>query len=322
MGRSVAFSGLAAVAVAGILAVPAAAVPKGTKGVLEVEYLLSGKASQKIGATDSVEWRVTRSLSYRVELRAAELATKAPVMPLAPLAASSPAGRVAATAQKHQGALTQMQDEIARCKGDQACQMRVSMQFMSSGSGAAMMDDMMKTAQSAASERPRYQHWAGVDAAGKPLAASGRYRVDEYRKVVVYDPICGRTGNYCTDERQTKGEGSLSFSTVFEKELASGGVTVDDQLGLLTVAFPTPYGFAVDATESGQTTQTGPFSRRRNLRVLERYQKSAEQKFGAADFKVTMPLREARGETTLPVSKGLNGADGTLTIRWRFALAP
>jgi hypothetical protein len=321
MRRASALSGLVVLAVLSVVTGPAGAtgVKKGTWGVLEVEYVLSGKGSQVVGGTDHSDWHVTRTLSFRVGLIAGDLQVQ-PVV-LGGVGAQSATAKPGAALQKHQGSLNRLEAETAKCKHDKDCEARVTMDFMVSGEGAAVMGDMAQAAKAAQAAGPRYQRWSGLDAAGNPISASGTYKVDEYSKVVVYDPDCGRTNNLCTTVRQTKGAGNLVFPKLFSQELAFEGVVVDNEKGLLTVALPTPDTFSVDASEDVQSTRSGASSRKVAVRVLDTYQKSLQGKLGVADRAITVPLREERGETTLPLTGAL-GSNGTLTVRWRFALLP
>ncbi len=318
-------AGIAGLMVAvGLSAAPAsagtAAVKKGTRGVLEVEYTVTGKGARKIGPTDQSEWRSLKTIAFKVNFVAGDLQAKPVYLAGAPVGAQSYAGQTAAAQQKHQGSMKRFEAEIAKCKKDQDCEARVQMEFMTSAEGAAIVGDIARVSREAMEGGPRYQQWSAVDAAGKLIGATGTYKVDEYAKLVTYDPICGKTNNFCTTVTATKGEGSLVFPSVFTDELKHGGVAVDDKLGLLTLVLPTPYGFRVDAKEDVQSSQTGPSSRKVSVPILEAHNKALAEKTGVADLKVTLPLREERGEAIVPLGKAAGGP--MITLRWRFAVVP
>lgn len=322
MQRKAGVSGFVVLAAFSAVSVTAgtAAVKKGTRGVIEVEYVVTGKGSQKVGGTDQADWGGTRSMSLKINLVAGDLQAKPVFIALAPVGAQSYAAKSTAVAQKHQDSMNRMQAEIAKCNHDESCEMRVSMQFMTSGEGAAMVGDVTRVAREASEGGPRYQQWSGLDATGKLIGATGTYKVDEYSKTVVYDPDCGKTNNYCTTVRETKGLGSVVFPSQFTQELQMGGVAVDDKLGLLTLALPGPCTFSVDVKEDVQSTQSGTRSRKLALPVLGTC--ADKLKLGVADQEIVLPLREERGETTVRLAKAIDGSPGTITIRWRFAVMP
>ncbi|MGH6883306.1 hypothetical protein [Hypericibacter sp.] len=66
---------------------------------------------------------------------------------------------------------------------------------------------------------PRFQQW-NVQSP-KPLTAA--YKIEEWRKDVVYDPICGATANLCTSTRERKTTGKIGP----DDQTAGGSPTVE-----------------------------------------------------------------------------------------------
>lgn len=303
--------------------VEAAGARKGTKGIVEVEYTMASSGSSKAPQSQR-EWRGTRKLTLAFDVVAGDPQAKPVTLLGAPKGQKSFAGRTEATGKKHEKTLGKMEAAIAKCKGDQDCEMRVAMEFMGSDEGSAMMSDNMAIAREASGgERgPRYQLWSGAAGKGKAHAVSGTYHIDQYEKLQEYDPACGKTGNICTTVTEIKGAGALTPEAIaaiggLVGSEAYVGVVLDTQEKLFTLGLPEPMGTSVEVKEDVQSTVDGKSSTKKNITWLLQAQKW--DGLGVADLSYTEPLKELRGEIIKDVAKGYGEK---MTVRWRFTVKP
>lgn len=302
----------------------AAPAKKGTRAVVEVEYAMSSSGSSK-SADGQAQSRGSRKLTLTFEVVAGDLQAKPITLITAPKGKESFAARTEATGKKHEKTLGKMEAAIAKCKGDEDCEMRVAMQFMGSDEGSAMMADNMAVAREAsgAEGSARYQLWSAAGPGGKAGAVSGTYAIDHWEKTQVDDPACAKTGNICTTVTEVKGAGALSPEAVarFAAAVGSGapgaGVVLDTQQKLFTLGLPQPVGVPVAVTENVEDFERGKTSMKKNVVWLEQVQKW--EGLGVADLAYTEPLKELRGEITKDVARGYGK---TMTVRWRFTVKP
>jgi hypothetical protein len=193
------------------MALAGQAVPKGTQGVLEVDYVLEGKHSSKKD-TDSIEWTVDRVLKAVYRMSASDLtaASMSDAAQQEALVAGSAAVQAQGEAVMTGNAdiMAQLQQGVEACGDDEACLTALAMKManqpgmQSMGAAAA---DVGKSANSLiAANPPRFQVWiVGPEDIAKSRAEAS---ITESLKRVVYDPICTKTKNICTSTRTQQGQ--------------------------------------------------------------------------------------------------------------------
>jgi hypothetical protein len=193
------------------LALAGQAVPIGTQGVLEVDYVLEGKHASK-NNTDSIEWTVERVLKAVYRMRAGEL-TMAGMSDAAQRETLS-AGSAAVAAQGEKALadnpdfMAQLQKGAEACGEDEACLTALAMKMANQPGAKSMGAAAAGVGQSAknlvAANPPRFQTWiVGPEDSAKSRAEASDA---ESLKRVVYDPICVKTKNICTTTRTRQGK--------------------------------------------------------------------------------------------------------------------
>lgn len=202
-------------------------VEAGRKAILDLEYTIEGKFSAKGDAGQSTEWRVLRQLSMSLELVAGKLS---PVSVVDTQLQAQQAEQGTALAQQGDQAMTnnaplmaQMQAAVEACGDDEACVEAYVMKLSQDPKLQQMSKDVGQMQQSMngynQANPPRFQQWNVLSA----NALSGTYKIEEWRKDVVYDPICGATANLCTSTRERKAAGKIGP----DGQTAGGAPTVE-----------------------------------------------------------------------------------------------
>ena len=231
-------------------------VEEGRKAILELEYTIEGKFSSKGEAGQSTEWRVLRQLTMSLELVAGKL-SPASVIDAQVQAQQTEQGT--ALGQQSQQAMTnnaplmdQMQAAVEACGDDEACVEAYVMKLSQDPQLQQMSKDAGQMQQSVnaynQANPPRFQQWNVLSA----NALSGSYKIEEWRKDVVYDPICGATANLCTSTRERKAAGKIG-----PNEQTAGGaptVEVDTLQDKISVVLTQP----IFVPTIPQVTQDGP----------------------------------------------------------------
>jgi len=188
---------------------PAPAEP-GRAAVIDIEFTIEGKHSSKGDAGQSTEWHVLRSLKLSYPLEAKPLSISGisdPEHQQQQMDQADALGQQAnQAAANNAGLMDQMQAAVEACGDDEACINAYVMKLSQDPQLQAMSKDASQMNQSMQayneSNPPRYQQWQIKGNSPKPV--SGEYKLDEWRKDVIYDPICYQTSNLCTTTRERK----------------------------------------------------------------------------------------------------------------------
>ncbi len=277
---------------------------------------------------DPHEWRVKRSANLVAEL-VAHAATAMPTLAVIDAAQMGELKGMTAKAQTAAGKMAPLmadvQKIIARCGEDEACISREAQKMGAAMQGTPQLETMKKGAQElSAQDALRYQAW-------RPTAQRGTYAIDETVHISSPDPICaGRPRQRCTRDEVRKGVGEIPVPAGANSKAnrgAAAGISaaeVDSGRNTLTVALPVPlamlpYTETITTDEPPGTHDTptpkGPQAKQLAFRV---------NAAGAMmDKPLTVPLkggfRSQSGEQVVKLS-GSFGDEGTLTVRWRFAV--
>ena len=193
------------------MALAGQAVPMGTQGVLEVDYVLEGKHASKNG-TDSIEWTVERVLKavYRMRAGALTMAGMSDASQRDALVASSTSLQAQGEAALTDNAdiMAPLQQGVEACGEDEACLTALAMKMANQPGMQSLGVAATGLGQSAntmvAANPPRFQVWiVGPEETAKSRAEAS---YAESLKQVVYDPICVKTKNICTSTRTRQGK--------------------------------------------------------------------------------------------------------------------
>jgi hypothetical protein len=202
-------------------------VEPGRKATLDIEIMIEGKFSSQGEAGQSTEWRVLRQLQLSYELVAGKLSpasvTDAQVQAQQTEQGTALAQQGDQAMANNANLMAQMQAAVEACGDDEACVEAYAMKLSQDPQLQQMSKDSAQMGQSMESYNqanpPRFQQW-NVQSP-KPLA--GAYKIEEWRKDVVYDPICGATANLCTTTRERKVEAKIGP----DDQTAGGSPTVE-----------------------------------------------------------------------------------------------
>jgi hypothetical protein len=304
-------------------------VPPGAKATLSVDYIYESAGKKRSeGMYDPYEWRVKRTMSLTAEL-AAQPAT---AMPTVQAIDASQMAALAGKADKAQAVATQMapmmadaQKIMALCGENEACITREAQKMGAAMQGTSKVADARKSVDGMSrQDGPRYQAW-------RPTAQRGTYVIDETVHISSPDPICAAKPRHrCTRDEVRKGGGEIPVppeaNSKGNKGAAAGisAAELDAVKGTLTVGLPIPLSLlpytetiTTDEPEGTHDTPTpkGPQAKQLAFRV---------NAAGAMmDKPFTVPLkggfRTQSGEQLVKL-KGSLREEGTLTVRWRFAI--
>ncbi|MFZ5790205.1 MAG: hypothetical protein ACOY3L_05855 [Pseudomonadota bacterium] len=293
----------------------------GRSAILEIEIAIEGTHAGKINSTDSTEWRVMRRLETSYELQA---------QPLQKFGMSDPAhqaeveaGAAALNAQGAQVAtdnaalMQEMQQAVEACGDDEACiqnlVMRMAQQPGMQGQLQAMGQGVGALAASAqafdAASPPRYQPWRPAGNSAAPLG--GDVKLEEWRKDVVYDPLCYQTDNICTSTRSRKG--SHAIDAADPGAIGAPVVEVDTAKDLISVMLTLP---AIQVAVE-ETTQEGTKTAR--LAFLPNAYGEYEEALKFVGLPLTGAYADQSGEKTIQLA-GMEdyAAPLKMVVRWHF----
>jgi hypothetical protein len=182
----------------------------GRAAIIDIEITIEGKHSSKGDAGQSTEWRVLRNLKLSYPLEAQPLSISGISDPRHQAQQMEQANALSQQSDQamanNAGLMDQMQAAVDACGDDEACINAYVMKLSQDPQLQAMSKDASQMNQSMQayneSNPPRYQQWQIKGNSPKPV--SGEYKLDEWRKDVIYDPICYQTSNLCTRTRERK----------------------------------------------------------------------------------------------------------------------
>ena len=308
-------------------------VPAGAKATLSVEYLYesSGKKRSE-GMYDPYEWRVKRNASLTAEL-AAQPAT---AMPTVQAIDASQMGQLQGKVDKAQAVTTKMapmmadaQKIMAKCGDNEACITREVQKMGAAMQGTPQMDSAMSAkkdiAELSKQDALRYQAW-------RPTSQTGTYLIDEAVHISSPDPICASKPRHrCTRDETRKGSGEIPVPAEAKSKQNKGAaagisaVELDSEKNTLTVTLPValsmlPYTETI-VTDEPEGTHDTPTPKGPQQKLLRYRVNAAGGIMHEKPF--TVPLkggwRSQQGEQVVKL-KGSFGDEGTLTVRWRFAV--
>jgi len=294
----------------------------GTKAVLDVEYVIEGKFSQK-RQMDSTDWRVKRSLKVSYEIYAT---------PLAKFGISDPSHTAevqtdsAALSAQGQAAVANNADLMARmqaaeeaCGDDDACMERFAMQMAQQPGSQQQLQKMSKDANAVmgnaqamnAKSPPRYQQWRGKD--NQPVKIGGQASLEETLHQTAYDPICYKTNNICTFDRARKGARAVDASMT-ELAAASPTIEVDTVKDLVSVVLPVPF---MDVTADEKTPEG---TKKVAVPFIPGYLEELKDSLKFIGKPLAGAYTSQKGERTIKIARLAQDYDGpvTMTIRWHF----
>ena len=305
----------------------------GSKAVLSVDYTYESAGSKKSeGMYDPYQWRVKRNASLTAEL-AAQPAT---AMPTVQAIDASQMASLQGKSDKAQAAATKMapmmadaQAIMAKCGENEACITREAQKMGAAMQGTPQMDAAMSAKKDmqdlSKQDALRYQAW-------RPTSQTGTYLIDETVHISSPDPICNaRPRHRCTRDETRKGSGEIPVpaeaGSKRNKGAAAGisAVELDSAKNTLTVTLPVslsllPYTETIvtDEPEGTHDTPTpkGPRQKQLAYRVNAAGAIMHEKPFTVA---LKGGWRNQQGEQVVKL-KGNFGDEGTLTVRWRFAV--
>jgi hypothetical protein len=300
-------------------AVHAAQTPAepGRTAVIDIEITIEGKHSSKGDAGQSTEWRVLRhlELSYKLEAQPLSMAsvsdTESQAQQTQQAAELGQQGEQALA--NNAGLMEQMQAAADACGDDEACIQAYVMKLSQDPQLQAMSKDAAQVGQSTQayvdSNPPRFQQWNIKG--NSPAPVVGQYKLDEWRKDVIYDPICYQTSNLCTTTRERKvgakidpNDPTAVASPMVEVDMLKSTITVilTQQLFLPTIQ---------------QTTQDGP------EQVQIRFLPNDPSDYETALKYLALPLKgsyaDQKGERTVKLAQLDDYASPLkMVLRWHF----
>jgi hypothetical protein len=308
-------------------------VPAGAKATLSVDYMYESAGRKKSeGMYDPYEWRVKRNASLTAEL-AAQPAT---AMPTVQAIDASQMASLQGKSDKAQAAATKMapmmadaQAIMAKCGDNEACITREAQKMGAAMQGTPQMEAAMSAKKDmqdlSKQDALRYQAW-------RPTSQAGTYLIDETVHISSPDPICASKPRHrCTRDETRKGSGEIPVPAEAKSKQNKGAaagfsaVELDSAKSTLTVTLPValaalPYTETIVTDEPEGTHDTPTPKGPRQKQMFYRVTASGA---GMQDKPFTVPLkggwRSQQGEQVMKL-KGSFGDEGTLTVRWRFAV--
>lgn len=297
----------------------------GTRAVLEIEYLIDAqnKHGNVMKDTREREWRVKRVVKSQVVLEAQPLqrggVSDPSVGQQIEVQSKDIGAKGEAMQAEHGDTLETLEKEIEKCGEDEACMARVAQKMVANpemgailGKTSAMME---QSNQMLAAAPPRFQSWVPVAGTKGDIEPSTyEYSADEWSKTLTYDPICGKTGNICTDTRQRKGSGKTTMPLFASVEIDTTKNLISLDLGLPIQQLP--------MSEETTSTENGP----RNDEITRQFVNSASDLPKDSLKLIGLPLkgsfRSQSGEKVVVLKNGVDDYPGPiqLTARWRFTV--
>jgi hypothetical protein len=299
----------------------------GAKGTLTVDYIYSSSGRQREeGGYDPYEWKVTRQLSFVVEV-AAQAPTAMPTVQGMNGAQTAELKGMQANAQSAAAAYAPMMASAekiaAKCGNDEACITRevqkMGMGMQGTGQGEAMKRDA-KSLQGAAGSL-RYQAW-------RPVSERGTYSIDEVVNISNADPICtARPRHRCTRKEVRKGSGAVPPPPQQGKGKPAyagmAAVEFDAGASTLTISPPAalsmlPYSETITSDEP-EGTYDKPIAHGTHPGNMMMRVGASGSGYQPEAFTVALKggYRDQSGEKVVNL-KGRRHETGTLTVRWRF----
>jgi hypothetical protein len=289
----------------------------GQTAIIEIEITIEGKHSSKGDAGQSTEWRVLRNLKLSYPLEAKPLSISGisdPEHQQQQMDQANALGQQAdQAAANNAGLMAQMQAAVEACGDDEACinayVMKLSQdpQLQTMSKDASQMNQSMQAYNE--SNPPRYQQWQIKGNSPKPV--SGEYKLDEWRKDVVYDPICYQTSNLCTTTRERKAAAKIDADD--PTAVSSPMVEVDMIKSTISVVLNKP----MFLPTIQQVTQDGP------EQVQLQFLPNDPKEVDAALTYMALPLKgsyadQTGGQTVTLAQLDDYGAPLKMVLRWHF----
>lgn len=289
----------------------------GHAAVIDIEITIEGEHSSRGEAGESTEWRVLRhlALSYRLVAQPLSMAsigdTESQAQQTQQATALGQQGEQAIT--DNAGLMAQMQAAVEACGEDEACIQAYVMKLSQDPQLQAMSKDTAQVGQSAQAyvdaNPPRFQQWQITGSSATPLA--GQYKLDEWRKDVIYDPICYQTDNLCTTTRERKVEAKIDPSDPTAAGLPM--VEVDTLKNTMTVVLTQP----LFLPTIQQATQDGP--QQIQIRFLPNDPSDYKTALEYLALPLTGSYADQTGERTVKLAQLDDyAAPVSMVLRWHF----
>lgn len=323
----VAVAACIAVAMVPAMGLAAEPAPVGTKGVLEVDYIIEGKHSNKVG-TDSLDWTVKRQLKAVYHLRAGDLTIAGVSDPAQQQALVANSGVVASQGQAvltdNADMMAQLEKEADACGDNQACITALAMKMANQpgmqAMGAAMAGANQSATDMMAANPPRFQAWTGDEAEAAASTAEAVY--DEALTRVFYDPACTKTKNMCTFNRVRTGKQTYPALGAPAPGILMPTVEIDTKKDLVSIVLYPPMAQTmvqetVTATPEMQSSEVG--TRTEQLVFAAGVSQKEAEELRLIGLPLAGGSLSAKGEKVVKLAE-LNGyaAPLKLTVRWRF----
>ena len=289
----------------------------GRTAVIDIEITIEGKHSSKGDAGQSTEWRVLRNLKLSYPLEAQRLSISGISDPEHQAQQADQANALGQQSEQamanNAGLMEQMQAAVDACGDDEACinayVMKLSQdpQLQTMSKDASQLNQSMQAYNE--SNPPRYQQWQIKGNSPKPV--SGEYKLDEWRKDVIYDPICYQTNNLCTTTRERKAAAKIGSND--PTAVSSPMVEVDMLKNTISVVLNKP----MFLPTIQQVTQDGP------EQVQLRFLPNDPKELDAALTYVALPLKgsyaDQKGGQTVTLAQMDDYASPLkMVLRWHF----
>jgi hypothetical protein len=289
----------------------------GQAAVIDIEITIEGKHSSKGDAGQSTEWRVLRNLKLSYLLEAQPLSISGISDPGHQAQQMDQANALGQQSEQaianNAGLMEQMQAAVEACGEDEACinayVMKLSQdpQLQTWSKDASQVNQSMQAYNE--SNPPRYQQWQIKGNSPKPV--SGEYKLDEWRKDVVYDPICYQTSNLCTTTRERKAAAKIDSND--PSAVSAPTVEVDMLKNTISVVLNKP----MFLPTLQQVTQDGPEQIQLPFLPNDPKELDAALTFMALPLKGSYADQKGGGTVTL-AQLGDYASPLKLVLRWHF----
>lgn len=289
----------------------------GRTAVIDIEITIEGKHSSKGDAGQSTEWRVLRNLKLSYPLEAQRLSISGISDPEHQAQQADQANALGQQSEQamanNAGLMEQMQAAADACGDDEACinayVMKLSQdpQLQTMSKDASQLNQSMQAYNE--SNPPRYQQWQIKGNSPKPVG--GEYKLEEWRKDVIYDPICYQTNNLCTTTRERKAAAKIDSDD--PTAVSSPMVEVDMLKNTISVVLNKP----MFLPTIQQVTQDGP------EQVQLQFLPNDPKELDAALTYMALPLKgsyadQKGGQTVTLARMDDYGSPLKLVLRWHF----
>jgi len=281
---------------------------KGAKGTLSVqyEYSATGKKADKY---EPAEWRVVRTISLVVPMRAEQPLPGPTLRPMDAEQTVDLAKKQAAVKNLHTTMAPTMADmmKIAeKCDEDEACVEKAIREYSKTMDMATIDSAKADAATASKMGAPRYQLW-------QPVSQKGTYVIDESYRSQTSDPLCmNKPKQICSREETRKGGGDIP-APPGAKDTSAAMLEVDGQKKDVLIKLPIPLSAL---TYTSQVTSDHPEEKSGTSTGILPAMFGQQKSITAV---VPGDLRSASGTQTFKMD-GAGGEGGTLIVKWQFVL--